>query len=108
MTQRMILQLSFAFDCLNFQKEPEEKRKPDLGLSGKLAEDTNVFNGVVVKYNEPPEAKKPKRRWRLYVFKGEESLPFIPLHRCVICINGRLCTAHVATMIFLNISIYPR
>lgn len=54
-----------------------------MGLSGKLAEDTNVFNGVVVKYNEPSEAKKPKRRWRLYVFKGEDVLPFIPLHRSV-------------------------
>ena len=49
--------------------------------SGKLLEDTNVFNGVVVKYSEPPEAKKPKKRWRFYVFKGEESLPTLHLHR---------------------------
>lgn len=25
-------------------------------------------------YNEPAEARKPKTRWRLYPFKGEESL----------------------------------
>jgi smad nuclear-interacting protein 1 len=59
----------------------EEKKKPDFGLSGKLTEDTNTFKGVVIKYSEPPEARKPKRRWRLYVFKGQESLPFIEIHR---------------------------
>ena len=61
--------------------EKEEMQKPNLGLSGKLTEDTNMFNGVVIKYNEPPEAKKPKKRWRFYVFKGEESLPVMHLHR---------------------------
>ena len=30
--------------------------------------------GVVIKYSEPPEARKPKVRWRLYPFKGEETL----------------------------------
>eukprot|EP00094_Tigriopus_californicus_P007575 TCALIF_07294-PA protein Name:"Similar to Snip1 Smad nuclear-interacting protein 1 (Mus musculus)" AED:0.20 eAED:0.20 QI:0/-1/0/1/-1/1/1/0/139 len=44
-------------------------------------EDTNVFNGVVIKYSEPPEARRPKRRWRFYVFKGEETLPILHLHR---------------------------
>lgn len=63
--------------------------KPDFGLSGKLAEDTNVFNGVVIKYNEPVEARKPKRRWRLYPFKGDTSLPFIPLHRQSAYLLGR-------------------
>jgi len=52
-----------------------------MGLSGNLMQDTNVFNGVVVKYSEPPEAKKPKKRWRFYVFKGQESLPVMHLHR---------------------------
>ncbi|KAM7308099.1 smad nuclear-interacting protein 1 [Ixodes scapularis] len=73
------------------KEEPEEKVavKPDFGLSGKLAEDTNVFNGVVIKYNEPVEARKPKRRWRLYPFKGDTSLPFIPLHRQSAYLLGR-------------------
>lgn len=73
------------------KEEPQEKVavKPDFGLSGKLAEDTNVFNGVVIKYNEPVEARKPKRRWRLYPFKGETSLPFIPLHRQSAYLLGR-------------------
>lgn len=62
-------------------KEEIEKQGPNMGLSGKLMEDTNVFNGVTVKYSEPPEAKKPKRRWRFYVFKGEETMPVLHLHR---------------------------
>lgn len=53
------------------KKRVEEKQKPNFKLSGKLAEDTNTFNGVVVKYNEPPEARAPKRKWRLYPFKGD-------------------------------------
>lgn len=52
-----------------------------MGLSGALTADTNTFNGVVVKYSEPPEARKPKKRWRFYVFKGQESLPVMHLHR---------------------------
>lgn len=61
--------------------EEKPKEKPNFGLSGNLAKDTNLFNGVVIKYNEPPEARKPKLRWRLYPFKGEEPLDFIPVHR---------------------------
>ncbi|XP_065311556.1 smad nuclear-interacting protein 1 [Dermacentor albipictus] len=73
------------------KEEPEQKVavKPEFGLSGKLAEDTNIYNGVVIKYNEPPEARKPKRRWRLYPFKGDVSLPFIPLHRQSAYLLGR-------------------
>lgn len=33
------------------------------------------------RYSEPEEARKPKRRWRFYVFKGDESLPVMHLHR---------------------------
>lgn len=47
----------------------KEKEKPSFEPSGKLAEDTNTYKGVVIKYNEPPEAKLPKIRWRLYPFK---------------------------------------
>lgn len=55
--------------------EPEEDNtKPNFGLSGKLAAETNTFRGVVLKYNEPPEARKPTKSWRLYVFKGKEQL----------------------------------
>lgn len=61
--------------------KPVEKEKPNFGLSGKLTEDSNTLNGVVIKYSEPEDARKPVRRWRLYVFKGETHLPMLPIHR---------------------------
>jgi len=68
---------------------PGQKDKPNFGLSGKLSEDTNTFNGVVIKYSEPPEARKPKRRWRLYPFKGDQGLPTLYLHRQSSYLIGR-------------------
>ena len=62
---------------------------PAKGLSGKLTEEKNVFNGVVVKYSEPLEARIPKRRWRFYVFKGDETLPTLYLHRQSAYLMGR-------------------
>lgn len=53
-------------------EEPVEKEQPNFGLSGALLKDTNTYKGVVIKYSEPLEARKPRRRWRLYVFKGEQ------------------------------------
>jgi len=67
----------------------KEKEKPSLALSGKLTEDTNTFRGVVVKYNEPPEARKPKKHWRFYPFKGETALPVLHLHRQSAFLLGR-------------------
>ena len=46
-----------------------EKEGVQMELSGALAADTNTVNGTVVKYSEPTEARKPKKKWRLYVFK---------------------------------------
>lgn len=66
-----------------------EKEKPNFQVSGKLTEDTNMFRGVVIKYNEPPEARKPKRRWRLYGFKGDDTLPMLPIHRQSAYLLGR-------------------
>lgn len=40
--------------------------------SGTLAEDTNMYKGVLIKYNEPPEAKKPKLRWTLKIFSRKK------------------------------------
>ena len=70
-------------------KPPVEKEKPSLALSGNLAKDTNTFNGVVIKYNEPSEARKPMKRWRLYCFKGDTELPFYPMHRQSAYLIGR-------------------
>lgn len=68
---------------------PAEKEKPNFGLSGALTEDTNTFRGVVIKYNEPPEARIPKRRWRLYPFKNDEPLPVMYIHRQSAYLLGR-------------------
>ncbi len=39
------------------------------------------MNGVTLLYQEPPEARLPGRRWRLYVFKGDaEAQPPLALH----------------------------
>lgn len=66
-----------------------EKEKPNFELSGALVEDTNTFRGVVIKYNEPPEARIPKRRWRLYPFKNDEPLPVMYIHRQSAYLMGR-------------------
>ena len=71
------------------KKEEVEKEGINLGLSGALTQDTNTFNGVVIKYAEPPEARIPKKRWRFYVFKGEETLPTLHLHRQSAYLIGR-------------------
>ncbi|XP_031627671.1 uncharacterized protein DDB_G0283697 [Contarinia nasturtii] len=68
---------------------PVEKEKPNFGLSGKLTEDANKVNGIVIKYAEPPEARRPKRRWRLYPFKNDQSLSTIYIHRQSCFLIGR-------------------
>ncbi|CAI2724521.1 unnamed protein product [Schistosoma spindalis] len=60
---------------------PVIKQKANFELSGKLAEDTNVFKGVVIKYNEPEDARKPTTHWRLYAFKGNKTLSVLHIHR---------------------------
>lgn len=61
-------------DNVVVEEEPIEKEEANFGLSGKLAAETNTVKGVELKYNEPPEAEKPKTKWRLYVFKGDEQI----------------------------------
>lgn len=74
---------------LNKLEKSKEKDKPNFGLSGKLTEETNTYRGVVIKYSEPPEARKPKRRWRLYPFKGEKALQTLYIHRESAYLIGR-------------------
>lgn len=65
------------------------KEEPNFKLSGKLTEYTNTYNGVVIMYNEPVEARKPKTKWRLYPFKGEQALTMLQLHRQSAFLLGR-------------------
>jgi len=58
---------------------PEDKAKPNFAPSGLLAAATNTVKNsdgtsTLLKYNEPPEARKPLVGWRLYVFKGDEQV----------------------------------
>jgi len=43
----------------------------------------------VLKYNEPPEARKPNKGWRLYVFKGNEQVDMIMVSRQSAYLFGR-------------------
>ena len=43
----------------------------------------------MIKYNQPPEAEIPKRKWRLYPFKGEKPLPHISLSKQSAFLLGR-------------------
>ncbi|XP_077243549.1 SMAD/FHA domain-containing protein isoform X2 [Tasmannia lanceolata] len=54
--------------------EGKQKDKPSFELSGKLAAETNRVRGVTLLFTEPPDARKPDVRWRLYVFKAGEVL----------------------------------
>lgn len=51
--------------------------KPNFGLTGALAKDQttgNMQNGVVMKFSQPPEARQPTKRYRLYVFKDDKNI----------------------------------
>lgn len=52
----------------NSSSGEEAKMAPDFTSSGLLAAESNSKSGVALKYHEPPEARKPRRKWRLYVF----------------------------------------
>ncbi|KAL3851231.1 hypothetical protein ACJIZ3_013113 [Penstemon smallii] len=70
--------------------EAKDKQKPSFELSGKLAAETNRFRGVTLLFNEPPDARKPDTRWRLYVFKGGEVLNEpLRVHRQTCYLFGR-------------------
>ncbi|KAF8109677.1 hypothetical protein N665_0093s0030 [Sinapis alba] len=68
----------------------KKKEEPSFELSGKLAEETNRYRGIALLFNEPPEARKPNKRWRLYVFKDSEPLDEpLQLHRQSCYLFGR-------------------
>ncbi|KXG48914.1 uncharacterized protein PGRI_027840 [Penicillium griseofulvum] len=62
-----------------------EKQKPNFNPTGRLAAETNTVQvggaEIVLKYHEPPEARKPppKEPWRMYVFKGADLLETVEL-----------------------------
>jgi hypothetical protein len=61
-----------------------------LAPTGALAAETNTVNGVTLLYQEPPEARMPSKRWRLYVFKGDaEACEPLLLHKQTHYLVGR-------------------
>jgi len=68
------------------------KVKADFGLSGALAKDSltgALVNGVAVKYSEPLDAAAPTKQWRLYVFKSNEVIETLYIHRKSSYLIGR-------------------
>jgi smad nuclear-interacting protein 1 len=64
-----------------------DKAKPNFANSGLLAAETNAVKltdgtSTILKYNEPPEARRPTLGWRLYVFKGSEQVG--QYHMCLL------------------------
>jgi hypothetical protein len=56
-------------------KPKVKKVKPNMERSGKLQEEAlKTESGVVLKFVDPPEAKRPSKKWRLYPFKGDQAL----------------------------------
>lgn len=72
---------------------PMEKQKPNYAPTGALARETNTVAGTstVLKYNEPAEARLPpaSAAWRMYVFKGDQELEKLDLHRRSCWLFGR-------------------
>lgn len=70
----------------------EEKAKPNFGITGALAKDArtgNAVKGVVLKWSAPLDAAMPIENWRVYVFKGEETVETLHLHRKDCFLFGR-------------------
>jgi smad nuclear-interacting protein 1 len=58
------------------EEENPNKVKANFALSGALASDVQTGNsrqGVTLKFSEPPEARVPNTRWRLYVFRKKDA-----------------------------------
>ncbi|KAH9950600.1 SMAD/FHA domain-containing protein [Amylocystis lapponica] len=72
----------------------EDKAKPNFAPSGLLAAATKTVKhgdgtSTVLKYHEPPEARKPVVGWRLYVFKGKDQVDLLHIQRQSAYLIGR-------------------
>lgn len=76
------------------ERSKEPNLEPNFKPSGLLAAATKSVQHAdgtttVLKYHEPPEARKPQQGWRLYVFKGEEQVDLLHIHRQSAYLIGR-------------------
>ncbi|KAK8055189.1 hypothetical protein PG993_000416 [Apiospora rasikravindrae] len=80
---------SDSFAVTNGEEPPKPKEQPNFGVTGTLAAASNSIaqadgSTIVLKYHEPPEARKPSPKdvWKLFVFKGADIIDTIELsHR---------------------------
>ncbi|KAK7951061.1 uncharacterized protein PG986_006789 [Apiospora aurea] len=80
---------SDSFAVTNGEEPPKPKEQPNFGTTGTLAAASNSIaqadgSTIVLKYHEPPEARKPSPKdvWKLFVFKGADIIDTIELsHR---------------------------
>lgn len=85
-----------AFAIEKGEEPPKEKEKANFGISGALAAASNSIaqadgSTIVLKYHEPPEARKPppKDQWKLFVFKGQDIIDTIELNARTCWLIGR-------------------
>ncbi|KAI1087986.1 SMAD/FHA domain-containing protein [Rostrohypoxylon terebratum] len=88
-----------SFAVTQGEEPPKPKEKPNYGNTGALAAASNSViqsdgSRVVLKYHEPPEARKasPKDQWKLFVFKGEDIIDTVPLSSRSCWLVGREMT----------------
>lgn len=75
-----------SFAITNGEEPEKPKEKPNYGTTGVLAAASNSVaqadgTRITLKYHEPPEARKPPPRdvWKLFVFKGGDTVDTIDL-----------------------------
>lgn len=76
------------------EEPPKPKEKPNYGTTGTLAAASNSVvqsdgSTIVLKYHEPPEARKPKDQWKLFIFKGQEIVDTVELSHRTCWLMGR-------------------
>jgi len=96
-------------DTINEEKK-QPTYKPNFGLSGALAKDSGasggsggggsrVYKGIVLKFQEPLEARAPNTQWRFYVFKDKELLETLHISKQSAYLCGRqqeICDIYMA------------
>ncbi|KAF3908685.1 Kanadaptin [Arthrobotrys entomopaga] len=75
----------------NPEGSPPPKEQPNFNRTSHLVAETNTFNGVVLKYVEPPESRLPPSStvYRLYTFKSSEIIDTTPLSTRTAWLIGR-------------------
>ncbi|KAH7095176.1 SMAD/FHA domain-containing protein [Paraphoma chrysanthemicola] len=72
---------------------PPDKERPNFKPTGALAKAANRVEGtkISLKYNEPPEARKPSpsQPWRIFVFKGDDVVDTIEIWQKSCWLLGR-------------------